>query len=138
VSRNVYWLSTKPDVLDWEKSEWYYTPIQESADMTALNGLARAEVKATAGFEAAGVERRGRVVLDNPSKALAFFVHLSVRKGQGGEEVLPVLWEDNDVTLLPGERRELTVRFAARDLGTATPVVAVEGWNVSPATAGQP
>ena len=27
VSRNVYWLSTKKDVLAWDKSEWYYTPV---------------------------------------------------------------------------------------------------------------
>jgi hypothetical protein len=32
VSRNVYWLSTKNDVLAWEKSEWYYTPQSGYAD----------------------------------------------------------------------------------------------------------
>jgi exo-1,4-beta-D-glucosaminidase len=138
VSRNVYWLSTKPDVLDWEKSEWYYTPLRETADMTALNRLARAEVKATAGFEGTGAERSGRVVLENLSKAIAFFVRLSLKKGEGGEEVLPVLWEDNYVTLLPGERRELAVRFAERDLGRAAPIVTVEGWNVTGGTAGHP
>jgi exo-1,4-beta-D-glucosaminidase len=138
LSRNFYWLSRKPDILEWEKSEWYYTPIREAADMTALNGLATAEVKATASFDSAGSEGHARVVLDNPSKALAFFVHLSVRKGKGGEEILPVLWEDNYITLLPGERRELLATYAAKDLGAAKPVVAIEGWNVAPATAGQP
>jgi len=48
VSRNVYWLSTKRDVLAWDKSEWYYTPLTEYADLTGLQRLPPAEVEATA------------------------------------------------------------------------------------------
>ena len=29
VSTNFYWLSTKPDDLDWDQSTWYYTPAEE-------------------------------------------------------------------------------------------------------------
>ena len=87
-------------------------------------------MKATARF-AGG---RASVSLENPSKALAFLVHLAVRKGPGGEEVLPVLWEDNYVTLLPGEKRELTATYAPKDLGAATPVVTVDGWNIADLT----
>ena len=126
VSRNVYWLSTKKDVLAWDKSDWYYTPLTEYADLTGLSQLPPAEVAATARFESG----RARVSLRNPSKAVAFLVHLAVRKGQGGEEVLPVLWDDNYVTLLPGETRELEAAYAPKDLGSATPVVTVDGWNV--------
>jgi exo-1,4-beta-D-glucosaminidase len=128
VSRNVYWLSTRPDVLAWDKSEWYYTPVTQYADLTGLERLAPAELKASVRFEPG----RARVTLHNPSQALAFFVHLAVRKGAGGEEVLPVLWDDNYLTLLPGESLELAATYAAKDLGGARPVVTLEGWNVSP------
>jgi exo-1,4-beta-D-glucosaminidase len=131
VSRNVYWLSTKPDVLAWDKSEWYYTPVTGYADLTGLQQLPPAEVKAGARF----APGRASVTLENPSKALAFLVHLAVRKGPGGEEVLPVLWEDNYVTLLPGEKRELTATYAPKDLGDAAPAVSVDGWNIAPTTA---
>jgi exo-1,4-beta-D-glucosaminidase len=131
VSRNVYWLSTKPDVLGWDKSDWYYTPQTQYADLTGLQQLPPAEVKATARFDSG----RAKVTLENPSKALAFLVHLAVRKGPGGEEVLPVLWEDNYVTLLPGETRELAATYAAKDLGAAAPAVTIDGWNVAEATA---
>jgi exo-1,4-beta-D-glucosaminidase len=130
VSRNVYWLSTKPDVLAWDKSEWYVTPLAQAADLTGLQQLPPAEVRATATFESG----RARVVLENPSKHLAFFVHLAVRRGEAGEEVLPVLWDDNDVTLLPGETREITAAFEPRRLDGARPVVTLEGWNVGPLT----
>ena len=58
-----------------------------------------------------------------------------MRQGEDGEEVLPVLWEDNYVTLAPGERLELGATYAASDLGGATPAVRVEGWNVERAFA---
>jgi exo-1,4-beta-D-glucosaminidase len=131
VSRNVYWLSTKSDALAWDKSEWYYTPQSAYADYSALEKLPPAEVRATARFESG----RARVTLENPGKSLAFLVHLAVRKGPGGEEVLPVLWEDNYLTLLPGETREIGATYAAKDLGGATPLVTVDGWNVAEATA---
>jgi exo-1,4-beta-D-glucosaminidase len=134
VSRNVYWLSTTPEAMAWDKTEWYYTPVKRYADMTALDSLPAAEVKATARFAISGEEGRARVALENTSEAMAFFVNLSVRKGENGEEVLPVLWEDNDVTLAPGETLELGATYAAKDLGSAAPAVRVEGWNVARAT----
>ena len=131
MSRSVYWLSTKRDVLAWDKSEWYVTPLTEFADLTGLSQLPPAEVTATARFESG----RARVTLRNPSKALAFLVHLAVRKGKCGEEVLPVLWDENYLALLSGETREIEARYAPKDLGGATPVVTLDGWNVAEALA---
>ncbi len=39
VGSNFYWLSTKPETLDWEKSNWYTTPTSSYADYTALAQL---------------------------------------------------------------------------------------------------
>ena len=39
VSTNFYWLSTKPDVLDWDNAKWFYTPTKSHADLTALSQL---------------------------------------------------------------------------------------------------
>ena len=51
-----------------------------------------------------------------------------IKRTSGGELVLPILWDDNDVTLWPGESVTLTAHFAAP--GAETPVVEVSGWNV--------
>jgi exo-1,4-beta-D-glucosaminidase len=131
VSRNVYWLSTTAETLAWDDTEWHYTQVKRYADMTALNSLPAAQVKATARFAVSDEEGRARVTLENRSEAMAFFVHASVRKGQDGEEILPVLWEDNYVTLAPGESLDLGATYAAGDLGSAVPAVRVEGWNVA-------
>ena len=69
--------------------------------------------------------------LENPSRSLAFFVRLKVNKGKGGDEVLPVLWEDNYVSLLPGEKREIEASYRSSDLAGKRPEVEVTGWNVT-------
>jgi len=130
VSSNFYWLSTKDDVLDWDKSTWYYTPTQSFADYTQLQSLPRVALNIRGRTVRRGDEEVAHVTLDNPSRGLAFFVRLQIQRGRGGEEVLPVVWEDNYVSLMPGERRELTATYRVKDLGGARPSLAVEGWNV--------
>jgi exo-1,4-beta-D-glucosaminidase len=142
VSSNLYWLSTQPDVLDWDRSTWYYTPTKTFADFTALQGLPKVDLQATANSEIKADEGTSRVSVANPSADLAFFVHLKVEaeggrfygeEGGGGDnELLPVLWSDNYFSLLPGEKREITATYPKRSLRSGKPRVTVEGWNVIP------
>jgi len=44
-----------------------------------------------------------------------------------------VFYSDNYVSLLPGERRTITIEAAAKDLGSDRPLVTLDGWNVSTA-----
>jgi len=80
--------------------------------------------------ERKGEEEITRVTIENPSKSLAFFVRLKLDKGVKGEEILPVVWQDNYISLLPGEKREVTSTYRASDLGASKPTVEVSGWNV--------
>src|SRR4029077_7810894 len=130
VGSNFYWLSTKPETLDWAKSNWWMTPAASYADFTALSQLPKVKLKVTDHSERKGEEEITHVILQNPSKSLAFFVRLKVVKGVKGEEILPVVWEDNYITLMPGEKREVTATYRASELGAAKPAVEVSGWNV--------
>ncbi|PSN74757.1 glycoside hydrolase [Corynespora cassiicola Philippines] len=118
VSQNTYWLSSKEDVLDWDASTWYHTPATSYADFTALNDMNKADVEVTSSGS--------NVVLENKSKVPAVFVRLNLVDGQG-EDVLPVVWEDNYVTLWPGERLELGVNYES---GQSEVQVQVDGKNV--------
>ena len=42
-----------------------------------------------------------------------------------------MFWEDNYLSLLPGETRVVTATYRKRDLGGAAPRVVVSGWNVA-------
>jgi len=130
LASNFYWLSTKPETIDWAKSNWYTTPTLSYADFTALSGLPKVKLNVSDHSERQGENEITHVRLENPSKSLAFFVRLKVNKGQGGEEILPVLWQDNYLSLLPGETRELQASYRASELGVAKPVVEVSGFNL--------
>jgi exo-1,4-beta-D-glucosaminidase len=130
VSSNLYWLSSKMDDLDWEKSTWYVTPVKGYADFNALRTLPAARITTSMSAARRGDEEIVRVTATNPGKTLAFFVHLQLMKGNTGEEVLPVAWSDNYVALLPGETRVLSAACAAKDLGGLRPVLVVTGWNL--------
>jgi exo-1,4-beta-D-glucosaminidase len=130
VGSNFYWLSTKPETLDWAKSNWWMTPTDSFADYTALTQLPKVKLKVTSSTERKGEDSVTRVTIENPSKSLAFFVRLKVDKGAKGEEILPVVWGDNYISLLPGEKREVTAAYRTSDLGAAKAIVEVTGWNV--------
>ena len=131
LSSNFYWLSTKEDVLDFDKSTWYHTPTTAYADFTQLQTLQPATLSASGRTTRRGEDEVAHVTLENTGRTLAFFVRLQIERGRDGEEVVPVLWQDNYVTLLPGERRELTATYHLRDLQGAQPSLAVGGWNVA-------
>jgi len=135
VSRNVYWLSGKPDTLDWANTDWYYTPTTSYADLTGLSSMAQVPVSATASTSAGadGMSTTTVTVRNSGSgktPSLLTDVHLV---DSAGKPVLPVQWSDNDVSLWPGESVTLTVTYRTTDLHGSVPRVRVSGWN----TAGQ-
>ena len=70
------------------------------------------------------------VILRNTStgKVPAFYVDAHV-VGTGGVPVLPIRWNDNAVSLWPGESTTLTATYRTADLHGATPSVRISGWN---------
>ena len=130
IARNFYWLSTKEDALDFAKTQWHWTPNTAFADFTALNMLPKAEVIASHQWVDAGDQREIIVTLQNPSGRIAFFLELNVYQKMNGQSVLPILWEDNDISLLPGETRVIRARFDLADLDGSEPAFRLTGWNM--------
>src|SRR6185295_13993553 len=109
-SSNFYWLSAKEDVIDFaDESKWWYTPTKVHTDLKELGHLPATTLAVSAAHEAG----RTRVTGENTGQALAFQVRLKLVNGASGEEVLPAFWDDNYVALLPGEKREIAVAYAA-------------------------
>jgi exo-1,4-beta-D-glucosaminidase len=129
VSDNFYWLSTKPDISDWSKTNGCYTPIQSYADFTSLAKLPKAAVTVRSRSEMQGPDEFERVTVENTGKSLAFFVRLGIEAD--GRDVAPVIWSDNYISLMPGERRALTATVHRRDLRGSTAKVRISGWNVA-------
>jgi len=132
LSSNFYWLSTKKPEFDWEKTSLVHTPITSYEDMTSLLNLPKIGIKATAHLHLTKDGESIRVRLKNTSAALAFQVRLAVEAGKPREEILPVLWEDNYVSLLPGEERTVEARFPGQRSIGSHPTLRITGWNIEP------
>ena len=74
------------------------------------------------------------VTITNTSSkpTVAFFLRADVRRGStagvpasGDNQVVPIMWSDNDVTLWPGESETLRATYRRSDLAGAAGVVSV-------------
>jgi exo-1,4-beta-D-glucosaminidase len=144
VDRNVYWQPTTPDVVNWSKTIGNpQATMSQYANLKALQSLPQASVTATATASSqpgpAGSDRLVTVTITNnsPTPAVGFFLRADIRRGiaagaelSGDNELQTSIWNDNDVTLWPGESETLTATYSSADLQGATPVVSVSGWNV--------
>ncbi len=136
VSDNFYWLSSKLDTLDWEhKQDTVYTPQKDFADLTGLNSLPQVKLDVAATATQNDQANGGmRVTAKNASSAVAFMVHLRLTQGKGGADVVPVFYQENYFSLLPGESREVAISYPLSALAGQSAVVEVDGYNVTPAT----
>jgi exo-1,4-beta-D-glucosaminidase len=134
VSDNFYWLSTKPDTLDWKhKKDTVYTPQAEFGDLTGLNSLPPARIIVS--NQALGKNGKNNwmtLTMENKGEGIAFMVHPRVTRGKDGEDVSPIIWSDNYFSLLPGEKCSLRAHYDDVSLAGKEPVLEIEGYNIAP------
>lgn len=127
---NSYWLSTIPDIPDWNKTTFHYTPLSSFGDLTALQNLDTVVLNYSYTVRKGAYEDTAVVSVNNPTSVIAFAVRLRLLKNSDKEEIQPVLWSDNYFVLYPHERRKIIARYNAEDAGSGTPELIIEGWNV--------
>jgi exo-1,4-beta-D-glucosaminidase len=135
ISDNFYWLSTKLDTLDWSKrKDTVYTPQKDFADLTGLNSLPQVKLELSTSVRHEDNKGYAIITLKNPSSSVAFQVHLRVTRGKGGDDLVPIFWDDNYFSLLPGETKSVTATGDPDDLEGQDPILELDGYNISPAT----
>ena len=112
LSENFYWYASQP------------SGYRRLSDMRA----AAVECAATRSAGAGGMVRVG-VELANGSGSVALAAQVTLREARTHARVLPAYADDNFISLLPGERRRLTIEVPA-SVGGGELEVALAGWNV--------
>ena len=130
ISTNFYCLSAKHDELDTAKSNWYITPVKEYADMTELNKLKKISLSVNSKFSQNGDKELVEAELSNNTGELAFQVVLDVKNSENGNSILPIFWDDNYFSLLPGEKRIINGYFYKKSSEEKSPLLKVTGWNI--------
>jgi hypothetical protein len=109
-----------------------YVQGKDDASHQLLNDLSPQSLEVRAMAQTIGDERVVAVSLVNKGAAPALSTKLTLVDGKGNR-ILPALYSDNYVAVLPGEPRTVIVRYPAKLGNTAS--IRVRGWNVKPVTA---
>jgi len=105
---NTYWQSQKDDDLGARAHDMVMTLRQDKwADMTALNSMPPAALEMSATQAKIGGESHVTIRLHNPSEHIAFFERATVSAKRDGDEILPIQYDDNYITVFPGETAEI-------------------------------
>jgi exo-1,4-beta-D-glucosaminidase len=127
---NVYWQSTTPDRVGPRANDKALNLTQEQwADFTPLQAMAKVHLDVKGTLRKSAANSEAVVSLHNPSNHLAFFVRVEITGGKDGNEILPVTYDDNYVTVFPGETVSVHGKFNNSDSAGKPSWIRVEGTN---------
>jgi exo-1,4-beta-D-glucosaminidase len=108
IVENNYWKSQKDDDVGPLKND-YYTSLQQGkwADLTALTTMPPVVIKMEAKQEKIGTKSHVTIRLQNPTKHIAFFERVTITTERDGNEILPIKYDDNYITIYPEENIEI-------------------------------
>ena len=131
IGENVYWQSRQLDDVGDPRNDAAFELRQVSwADMTPLNYMTRVPLEVTARRMSGMPEDRIAIRLHNPSKQVGFFERAEMMSTRDGDEILPIEYSDNYVTVFPGETVEL--QGVVPTPGVGANWVRVTGYNTPP------
>jgi hypothetical protein len=111
-------------------SDNFYWGCAKDGTCDALNQLPSVKLEATASEERKDGVCRFSVTTRNSSNAVALAIRLKVQRAKSGKRVLPVFYEDNYYSLLPGKDRTVVLEFNEKELDGEAPKILAEGWNI--------
>ncbi|AKS36547.1 glycoside hydrolase [Mycolicibacterium goodii] len=134
VATNTYWQSQQLDDLGDPANDQAFALTQRRwADLTPLDTMTPVPLEVTAERLNGGTDqdRKGVLIrLHNPTRHIGFFERVELTATEDGDEILPIEYTDNYVTVYPGETVELA--GVPTQPGPAPAWVRVTGYNGNP------
>jgi hypothetical protein len=96
----------------------------------AIRQLPKVNLEASTRLERQAHRWQLTTELHNPSDQPALMVRLKAVREKSGDRILPAIYSDNYIALMPGERRTIRTELEHADTRGETPRIVVEGFNV--------
>ena len=129
VADNLYWQSIRHDMESTYAA--FDAKFSRYADFTALNSLKKVTLDISDSVTAYYEKNKATIKLKNNTNVLAFFVRVEIIKGKNGNEVLPIYYNDNYITLFPSESKEIIALYNKSDLKGTPAYIRVTGYNLN-------
>ena len=120
--------------LEWEGriiSENFYWRGLEEGNYQALKDLPGVRLNVISTAKRSGETWKLETLLQNNTEVPALMIRLNITGRGTGEQLLPALYSDNYISLLPGESRTITMQLKATDARGMRPEVQVSGFNLA-------
>jgi hypothetical protein len=112
-------------------SDNFYWRGTEEENYQALRKLPKASIQASTSAERNGSAWRLTTTLANTSSTPALMVRLKAVRETTGDRILPAIYSDGYIALMPGEKRQITTDLYEADTRGEKPRIVVEGFNVA-------
>jgi hypothetical protein len=110
---------------------WLQGPENNGDDLTDLNKLPAVTLQPEVARTDVGGKTFITVTLHNDSRSVALMAHVQLRRKTTDKRVLPVFYDGNYISLIPGEMRVIHIQADTKDLHGEPALVMVDGWNVT-------
>jgi hypothetical protein len=114
-------------------SDNFYLRGLEEYNFRAIRELPRVRITPSVKAERHGDRWVLTAELTNTSKQPALMVRVKAVREKSGDRILPAIYSDNYVALMPGEHRTITAELNNADTRGERPRIVVEGFNVEEA-----
>ena len=114
-------------------SNFYLHGLAEG-DYQGIRELAAARVNAKTRITREGKQWKISVELHNLSKTPALMVRVKARRSKSDDLIVPALYSDNYIALMPGEKQTISISLEDADTRGERPSVHVEGYNLAGST----
>ncbi|HLO59760.1 MAG TPA: discoidin domain-containing protein [Bacteroidales bacterium] len=112
-------------------SENFYWRGIEDGVYKALSQLQQVNVKSSTTVKKSEDSYILSTTIENTADIPALMIRLKVIGKSRGERILPVFFSDNYISLMPGEKKIITMRMKTSDARGDKPVVVLSGFNLS-------
>ncbi len=111
-------------------SDNFYHSSTTENDYTALSSLPEVELKADISTALiAPSQWESSVVVENPSDVPALMIRINAVGADDGIQILPMFYSDNYFSLLPGEKKTVTLRWKEEDTRGNSMIPIIKGYN---------
>jgi hypothetical protein len=112
-------------------SDNFYLHGTEDENYQAIRTLGKAKIQAMTAAVLRGDRWMLTTTLENTSSTPALMVRLKAVREKSGDRILPVIFSDGYVALMPGEKRLITTEVYEADARGEKPRIVVEGFNLA-------
>lgn len=130
LSDNFYCLSAEMEKYDMENSDEVFVQLDSYADYSALNALPQSELEVTVRMELPEDNTRSIKVETTPANDIISFMTRFVVKDEQGNIILPVLWSDNYVAVLPNRVQTVECKINEEVIRNKKLHLYISGWNL--------